>query len=230
MFALKKLRHYLLCHEVQLIARADPIKYVLNQPILTGRIGKWALPMMEYDITYIPQKAIKGQALADFFAAHPVQDDSPLVTDLPDEEVFEVDIETPWELYFDGASRTEYGPDKMPKERAGAGIVFKTPHGDTMHHSFSLLKEECSNNEAGYESLIFGLLLALSMDIHVLHAYGDSQVIVRQINGIYEFRKPELKPYHEVDCKLMAKFEHIPISHIPRSKNASADALAKLAA
>jgi ribonuclease HI len=186
--------------------------------------------MMEYNITYIPQKAIKGQALADFLAAHPIPDNSPLVTDLPDEEVFEVDIEAPWELYFDGASRTEYGPDKRPKRRASAGIVFKTPRGDTMHHSFSLLKEECSNNEAEYESLIFGLLLALSMDIHVLHAYGDSQLIVRQINGIYEVRKPELKLYHEVACKLMAKFEHVQISHVPRTGNASADALAKLAA
>jgi hypothetical protein len=107
MYALKKLWHYLLSHEVQLIARADPVKYILNQTVLTGRIGKWALLMMEYDITYIPQKAIKGQALADFLAAHLVPDDSPLVTDLLDEEVFEVDIEAPWELYFDGASRTK---------------------------------------------------------------------------------------------------------------------------
>jgi hypothetical protein len=35
--------------------------------------------MMEYDITYVPQNAIKGQALADFLAAHPLPDDSPLV-------------------------------------------------------------------------------------------------------------------------------------------------------
>jgi hypothetical protein len=62
--------------------------------------------MMEYDITYVPQKAIKGQALADFLAAHPLPDDSPLVVELPDEEVFTVDIESQWELYFDGASRT----------------------------------------------------------------------------------------------------------------------------
>lgn len=145
-FSLKKLRHYLLAHEVQLIARADPVKYVLNQPVLTGRIGKWPLLMMEY-VTYVPQKAIKGQSLADFLATHPVPNDSPLVTDLLDEEVFEVDIEAPWELYFDGAARTECNSDKTPKRRAGAGIVFKTPRGDTIYHSFSLLKEECSNNE-----------------------------------------------------------------------------------
>jgi len=228
-FALKKLRHYLLAHEVQLIARADPVKYVLSQPALIGRIGKWALLMMEYDITYVPQKAVKGQALADFLAAHPVPDDSPLVTDLPDEEVFAVDTQDPWELYFDGASRSEPDADGTPRRRAGAGIVFKSPHGETIYHSFSLLKEECSNNEAEYESLIFGLLLALSMNIQHLHAYGDSQLIVRQVNRIYEVRKPELVAYWEAAHKLMEKFEHIQVNHVPRSKNASADALAKLA-
>jgi hypothetical protein len=100
-FSLKKLRHYMLAHPIQLIARADPVRYVLNQPALMGCLGKWAIIMMEFDITYVPQKAIKGQALADFLAAHPVPDDSPLVVDLPDEDVFTVDVESPWELYFD---------------------------------------------------------------------------------------------------------------------------------
>lgn len=95
-FALKKLRHYMLAHQIQLIARADPVRYVLNQPALMGRLGKWAVFMMEFDINYVPQKAIKGQVLADFLAAHPVPDDSPLVIDLPDEEVFSIDVELPW--------------------------------------------------------------------------------------------------------------------------------------
>ena len=93
-FALKKLRHYMLAHEIQLVARAGPLKYVLNQPVLMGCLGKWALSMMEYDITYVPQKAVKGQALADFLAAHPLPDDSLLIVELPDEEVFTVDIES----------------------------------------------------------------------------------------------------------------------------------------
>ncbi|XP_021321401.1 uncharacterized protein LOC110437319 [Sorghum bicolor] len=229
-FALKKLRHYMLAHQIQLIARADPIRYVLSQPALMGRLGKWAVFMMEFDITYVPQKAVKGQALADFLATHPVPDDSPLVIDLPDEEVFSIGIESPWELYIDGASRTETNPDGTLSKRAGAGLVFKTPQGETIYHSFSLLKEECSNNEAEYEALIFGLLLALSMDIRNLQAYGDSQLVVRQINDIYEVRKPELVPYYVAARKLMEKFQNIQVSHIPRGKNASADALAKLAA
>src|SRR4051812_36800872 len=57
-FALKKLRHYTLDHEIQLVARADSIRYVLSQPALHGRLGKWALLMMEFDVTFVPQKAI----------------------------------------------------------------------------------------------------------------------------------------------------------------------------
>jgi ribonuclease HI len=226
--SLKKLRHYTLSHEVQLIARADPVKYVLNQPALLGRLGKWAVLMMEFDITYVPQKAVKGQALADFLAAHPVPDDSPLITDLPDEEVFTVSSKA-WEMHFDGAARTEKDLDGAPRRRAGAGLVFKSPMGQTFYHSFSLLKEGCSNNEAEYEALIFGLLLALSMNIHTLHAFGDSQLIVRQVNGVYEVHKPELAPYCQAAQKLMRKFENIQVDHIPRGENSSADALAKLA-
>jgi hypothetical protein len=68
------------------------------------------------------------------------------------------------------------------------------------------------------------------MDIWNLLAYGDSQLIVRQINVIYEVCKPELVPYYKAVQGLMNKFEHIHITHIPRGKNASVDALAKLAA
>jgi ribonuclease HI len=229
-FSLKKLRHYMLAHLIQLIAKADPIRYVLNQPALMGCLGKWVVIMIEFDITYVPQKAIKGQALANFLAAHPIPDNSPLVVDLLDEDVFTVSVESPWELYFDGASRIETDPDGVQRIRAGAGLVFKTPQGETIYHSMSLLKEECSNNEVEYEALIFGLLLALSMDIRNLLVYGDSQLVVRQTNGIYEVRKPKLVPYYKAVQRLMNKFEHIHIAHMPCGKTASADALAKLAA
>ncbi|VVA37780.1 PREDICTED: LOW QUALITY PROTEIN uncharacterized p, partial [Prunus dulcis] len=48
--------------------------------------------------------AIKGQALADFLAAHPVPDNMELPNDLPNEEVFSTEI-SPWQLYFDGVAR-----------------------------------------------------------------------------------------------------------------------------
>jgi hypothetical protein len=71
--------------------------------------------MMEYDTTYVPHKAIKDQVFAYFLATHPLPNDSPLVVKLLDEEVFTIDIESQWELYFDGASRTETDPDSETK-------------------------------------------------------------------------------------------------------------------
>jgi ribonuclease HI len=220
----------MLVHPIQLIARADHVRYVLNQPAIMGSLGKSVVITMEFDITYVPHKAIKGQALVDFLTAHSILDNSPLVVDLPGKDVFTIDVESPWELYFDGASHIETDPDGVQRRRVGAGLVFKTPQGETIYHSFPLLKEECSNNETEYEALIFGLFLVLSMDIQKLLVYNDSQPIVRQINGIYEVRKPELVPYYKAVQRLMNKFEHIHIAHIPHGKNDSANALAKLAA
>jgi Reverse transcriptase-like len=134
--------------------------------MLTGRLAKWAIILTEFDITYTPQKAIKGQALADFLAAHPIQDDSPLKCDFPDEETLHIEEGKPiWELYFDGASSIKpiAGPG-VPTVRAGAGLVFVTPKGGIIRHSLALT-EPCTNNEAEYEALIAGLELSLELEI-----------------------------------------------------------------
>lgn len=72
--------------------------------MLTGRLAKWAVILQQYDIQYVPQKAIKGHALVDFLAAHLMPDDSPINRDLPDEEVFAVDTYPEWQMYFDRLS------------------------------------------------------------------------------------------------------------------------------
>ena len=59
-FAVQKLRHYLLAHPVQLIYRANPLKYIMTRLTLSGRLAKWALLLSEFEIQYIPQKAVKG--------------------------------------------------------------------------------------------------------------------------------------------------------------------------
>jgi hypothetical protein len=48
--------------------------------------------LSQFDIMFVPQKAIKGQALANFLAAHPIPDNFPINDDLPDEEVFATTI------------------------------------------------------------------------------------------------------------------------------------------
>ncbi|KAK2976716.1 hypothetical protein RJ640_013972 [Escallonia rubra] len=84
-FALQKLKHYLGVHVIHLISKANPLKYILSRPVLTERLVRWPVILHQFNIKYVPQKAVKGQALVDFLAAHPVPDYSPLILDLPDE-------------------------------------------------------------------------------------------------------------------------------------------------
>ena len=97
--------------------------------MLSGRLAKWAMLLAPFDIKFTPQKAIKGQAVADFLAAHPFIDNEEVPNDLLDDEVMFAEIKT-WKLYFDGAARSW---------RAGVGIVFITPAGRLIPYSFSLL-------------------------------------------------------------------------------------------
>ena len=64
----------------------------MSKPVLSGRLAKWSLLIAEFEIKYVSQKAIKGQALADFLAAHPVPDTMELPEDLPDEDIFLTEI------------------------------------------------------------------------------------------------------------------------------------------
>ncbi|KAG9446572.1 hypothetical protein H6P81_012700 [Aristolochia fimbriata] len=113
-FVIQKLRHYLLAHSTNLISRANPLKYIMSRPILSGRLAKWSLLLSEFEINFVLQRAIKGQALANFLADHPVPAEWELTKEFQDEEIFLVEVLPPWEVYFDGAVR---------RNGAGAGLT-----------------------------------------------------------------------------------------------------------
>ncbi|GKV32763.1 hypothetical protein SLEP1_g41344 [Rubroshorea leprosula] len=163
-FAAIKLRHYLLYSEVYVISKTDVIKYMLSRPLLRGRIGKWVLALSEFNLKYMPQKAVKGQALADFLADHPcleVEADEEKGIDL-----FSISL-VPWKLIFDGSSI-----DSM----SGAGIIIISPVGLKTQMSFQL-DFNCTNNQAEYEALIIGL--EVLVELKLLEEFDD--VILRHV-------------------------------------------------
>ncbi|CAL2271045.1 unnamed protein product [Prunus armeniaca] len=135
----------------------------MSKPVLFWRIAKWSVLFFEFEIKFVPQKAIKGQALANFLVARPTPNNMELPAHLPKEEVFTTKALT-WQLYFDGAGR---------RKGAGARLMFIMSSGRLILYSFSLLAL-CSNNVAEYEALIIGLEIALEMHIDCLQACGDS--------------------------------------------------------
>lgn len=86
----------------------------------------------EFDITYITQKAVKGQAIADHLASHPLASYEPVRSDFPDEEIFYADIEyqdSDPTMYFDGA---------LNEKGNGLGIVLMTPEGIVIPKAYPL--------------------------------------------------------------------------------------------
>jgi hypothetical protein len=56
--------------------QADVIRHMLQQPILSGTIGKWAYALIEYDLSYEASKSIKGQVVAGFIVGHSIDQNS----------------------------------------------------------------------------------------------------------------------------------------------------------
>ena len=92
-YACTKFRHYLLSSTCIVACQTDVIKYMLQQPILSGRIGKWAYALVEYDLTYESLRTMRGQVVTDFIVDHRIKDE---------EDVSYISV-CPWKLYFDGS-------------------------------------------------------------------------------------------------------------------------------
>jgi hypothetical protein len=152
----------------------DPLKYVFDKPALSGRIARWSMLLTEYDIIFVPAKAVKGQVIADHLAEQPLVEDEPANFDFPDESVMTVEEGTKsWQMYFDGA---------MNLKGCGVGAVLVSPAKEQYPVSIKL-QFPCTNNIAEYEACTTGLQEALEMRIKDLEVFGDSALIICQTNG-----------------------------------------------
>ena len=77
----------------------------------------------------------------------------------------------PWKLYFDGSAY---------KEGQCVGVVIISPNGAEFEMS-SRLNYNCTNNQAEYEALLFGLEILYSLEVKYVEAYGDSLLVVQQV-------------------------------------------------
>ncbi|XP_026439692.1 uncharacterized protein LOC113338497 [Papaver somniferum] len=98
----QRLRHYMLTHKIQLLSRMDPIKYLFENLMLSGRMSKWKFLLSEFDITYITQKSVKGREIVDHLASHPILDNTELNIEFPDEWVMYADVTEEYESYIAG--------------------------------------------------------------------------------------------------------------------------------
>ena len=150
----------------------DPLKYIFQKPMPTGRLAKWQILLTEFDIIYVTRTAMKAQALAE----NPVNDDyKPLDTYFPDEEINSIEElgsngNQAWKLYFDGATNTK---------GKGIGAILISPIGQH-YPATARLFFFCTNNMTEYEACIMGLNMAIDLGVQELIVLGDSDLLIRQ--------------------------------------------------
>jgi ribonuclease HI len=114
-------------------------------------------------------------------------------------------------MYFDGS---------LKLQGAGAGILFTTPGGEHLKYALQLLFP-ASNNAAEYEALIHGLNIAISLGVKRLMLYGDSLVVISQINKEWDCSSDSMGKYCTAVWKLEDKFKGLEFHHRKRSKHGS---------
>ena len=122
---------------------------------------------------------------------------------------------------IDGASRGNPGP-------ASYAVVLRDASGKVVLELAKHIGRE-TNTVAEYYALLAALDYAATHDIPALRIRSDSELLVRQMQGRYKVKSPDLKPLHERAAKLARQIQYFVIEHVRRELNSDADALANLA-
>jgi ribonuclease HI len=122
---------------------------------------------------------------------------------------------------IDGASRGNPGP-------ASYAVVLRDPEGRIVLELAKNIGRE-TNNVAEYFALLAALDYATLHGIASLRIRSDSELLVRQMQGVYKVKSPDLKPLQERAAKLTRQLQYFAIEHVRRELNKDADALANVA-
>jgi ribonuclease HI len=117
----------------------------------------------------------------------------------------------------DGGARGNPGP-------AAIGVVVRDEEG-TIVEAVGETIGKTTNNVAEYKALLRGIELAAAHGAAEVHLIGDSQLIVRQVEGRYKVKDEKMKPLHAAAKEALAGFDKWSIEDVRRAQNADADAL-----
>jgi ribonuclease HI len=123
----------------------------------------------------------------------------------------------PCTIYTDGGARGNPGP------AAAAGIIL-AGDGSVIEEVTEYLGV-ATNNVAEYKALILTLRRALDLGCKRVGVKMDSELVVKQLNGLYRVKDDKMIPLHAEVRRLLAKFEERTIEHVSRAANKHADKL-----
>ena len=104
-------------------------------------------------------------------------------------------------------------------------MVFNSANEKVMERGL-VLPDVSSNNEVEYGALLIGLEWCVSNDLNRINFFGDSMLIVKQVQGIWSCKSDKLASRIREVKSLLRRITHVQIHYLGRAKNQDADALA----
>ncbi|HUR86622.1 MAG TPA: reverse transcriptase-like protein [Solirubrobacteraceae bacterium] len=120
-------------------------------------------------------------------------------------------------VHVDGGARGNPGP-------AAAAAVLSTPGGEVLDEAAEAIGV-ATNNVAEYRGLLLGLERARELGATEVEVVNDSELVAKQVNGVYKVKHPDMKPLHAAARDALRRFESWSMRSVPRAQNADADAL-----
>jgi ribonuclease HI len=120
-------------------------------------------------------------------------------------------------VHVDGGARGNPGP-------AAIAAVVSDVDGQVLIEASEAIGR-ATNNEAEYRALLLGIERAVQLGATELELVGDSELVVKQIQGAYKVKKADLKPLHAEARARLAELDDWSIRHVRREHNAEADRL-----
>jgi ribonuclease HI len=120
-------------------------------------------------------------------------------------------------VHVDGGARGNPGP-------AAAGAVLSTPAGEVLDEAAEAIGV-ATNNVAEYRGLLLGLERARELGATEVEVVNDSELVAKQVNGVYKVKHPDMKPLHAAAMQALQGFDRWTMRSVPRAQNAAADAL-----
>ena len=125
-------------------------------------------------------------------------------------------------IYTDGAARGNPGP-------AGAGAILRDAYRGTVVAEIAEPLGHATNNVAEWSAVRLALEEALRLGATHVDLRMDSELVARQISGIYRVKHPDLKPFHAAVMEMLRRLDGYTVGHVPRALNKDADRLSNVA-
>lgn len=120
-------------------------------------------------------------------------------------------------LHVDGGARGNPGP-------AAIGVVVSGADGEVLDEIAEPIGV-ATNNVAEYRAVLRGVHRASELGARELELVGDSELIARQLMGVYKVKHPAMRELHTQALAALREFDRWSIRTVPRDQNAGADAL-----